>query len=338
MATALAPMEKDRLTGRQKVAVLCMALGPEGASLVTQELTQQEVEAITYEIARTDNVPGPVADAVLLEWLEMARAAESITTGGVEVAQEILERAFGAVRAGQILKRIKEQLDDTAGLTRLRKADPQQLGNMVRGEHPQTIALILAHLEPGQTATLLKHLEPSLGADVMFRMARMEKVSPDMLQMIERTLSSETDLTVNEGMRASGGPGAVAEVLNMVPTTLEKELIESIGLLDMELCEEIKNLMFVFEDISRLDDRAIQRVLREVDSKELALALKAASPELKEKILGAMTQRAVGALQEEMDFLGPVRVRDVETAQSKIVQQVRALEEAGEIVDEHGER
>jgi len=321
----------NRLSGTQKAAIVCMALGTEMAAGVTSKLTPDEVEAISFEIARMEHVAAPVADAVLAEWLQVIRAAESITEGGVEYAREILEAVFGATRASLILKRIQDQLADTAGLHRLRNADPQQLGNMLRGEHPQTVALILAHLEPQHTAAVLKEIGLPLGSEVVYRMARMEKVSPEMLQLIERSLGSE-DLSITQGMSASGGPAAVAAVLNLVSPTLEKELMEGVTARDRVLSDQIKNLMFVFEDISTLDDRAIQRLLREIDSKELALALKAASDTLKGKILGAMSQRAVAALQEEMEFLGPVRMRDVEAAQANVVTQVRKLEEAGEIV------
>ncbi|HET8654008.1 MAG TPA: flagellar motor switch protein FliG [Longimicrobiaceae bacterium] len=323
--------DRARITGRQKVAILCMAVGPEIAAQITKGLSEDDAELISFEIARMEHVSGPVADAVLLEWLEIYRAAESLTEGGVEVAREILEKAFGPSHASQILKRIQAQLADTAGLHRLRNADPQQLGNMLRGEHPQTIALILAHLQPNHTANVLKHIDMALGSEVIYRMARMEKVSPEMLQLIERSIGAETDLAM-EGMSASGGPAAVAEVLNQLTPTMEKELLDGVRVKDSELCDEIKNLMFVFEDIIKLDDRAIQRLLREIDSKELALSLKAASESLKGRILGAMSARAVASLQEEMDFLGPVRVRDVEAAQASIVTKVRELEEAGEIV------
>jgi flagellar motor switch protein FliG len=334
MSTMLATREEKlpQLNGRQKVAVLCITLGPEASGHITRNLSPREVEQISFEIAKMPAIPGPTADAVLMEWLETSRAAEELEEGGVELARQILEQAFGGERADQILKRIQDQIEGSAGLTRLRNADPQQLGNMMRGEHPQTIALVLAHLEATQTATVLKHLGGDLGSEVILRMAKMERVSPEMLQMIERTLSSEPDLNMAEGMRASGGPAAVAEVLNLLPPTLEKEMMETMELRDLELCEQIKALMFVFEDLLSLDDRSVQRVLREVDAKELALALKAASDELKGKIMGAMSQRAVAALKEEIEFLGPVRLRDVETAQAKIVAQVRSLEEQGEIV------
>jgi flagellar motor switch protein FliG len=330
--TSLALMDPSRLTGRQKVAILCMAVGPEAAAHITKGLREEEAEQLSYEIARLEHVPGPIADAVLNDWLEVFRAAESLTEGGVDVAREILEKAFGPAQAASILKRIQTQLADTAGLHRLRNADPQQLASMMRGEHPQTIALILAHLHPGQTANVLKGFDSELGSEVIFRMARMEKVSPEMLQLIEKSISSETDLSMSQGMSASGGPAAVAEVLNQVTQTMEKELLDRIRERDAALCDEIRNLMFVFEDIAGVDDRSLQRLLREVDAKQLALALKAASDDLKTKITGAMSQRAVQSLQEEMEFMGPVRLRDVEQAQAAIVAQVRALEEAGEIV------
>jgi flagellar motor switch protein FliG len=248
----------------------------------------------------------------------------------------VLEKAYGANRARDILKRIQNQLADTAGMHRLRKADPQQLGSMFRSEHPQTIALVLSHLEPQHTAAVLKELDPATGSEVVFRMARMEKVSPEMLHLIERSIGSEADLGLQQGMASSGGPAAVAAVLNYTTSSLEKTLLDGVAARDAKLCDEIKNLMFVFEDLSSIDDRSLQRLLREVDAKQLALALKQASEELKGKIMGAMSQRAVQALQEEMEFMGPVRLRDVEIAQAGIVAQVRALEESGEIVLQGG--
>jgi flagellar motor switch protein FliG len=208
---------------------------------------------------------------------------------------------------------------------------------MMRGEHPQTIAVILSHLEPQHTANVLKEIEPEIGSEVVYRMARMEKVSPELLSIIERSIAAETDLSVQQGMSASGGPAAVAAVLNFVNASLEKVLLDGVQSKDPALCDQIKNLMFVFEDIQTLDSRAIQRVLRDVDSKELALALKAASVELKTKIMSAMSQRAVQALTDEMELLGPSRMRDVEAAQANIVAVVRKLEEAGEIVLNGGE-
>jgi flagellar motor switch protein FliG len=332
MTTAALPAPASTIAGRQKAAILCMLLGSETAAEITQRLHPDEVEAISFEIARIEHVSAETADSVLREWGEVVRAADSLAGGGVEYAREILEKAFGPSRAREVLKRIQSQIADSAGLHRLRNADPQQLGATLRGEHPQTIGLILAHLEPPHTAAVLKELPAAVGSEVILRMARMEKVSPEMLQLIERSLGSETELTATQGMSVSGGPKAVAAVLNLIAPSLEKELLDGVAAEDPELCVQIKNLMFVFDDLAMLDDRSLQRLLREIDGKELALALKATSPDLKSRILGVMSQRAVAALNEEMEYMGPVKLRDVEAAQTAIVQQVRALEEAGEIV------
>ena len=335
MGTALARTavtSADSLSGRQKVAIICMALGSDAAAKLTQLMSPEEVDSISFEIARMDDVNGPMVEAVLEEWLTRMLAADSLASGGLQVAREILEKAFGPRKAQQVLERIQSQLTSSAGLHRLRNADPQQLGNMVRGEHPQTIALILTHLEPQHTANVLKELDSEIGAEVVYRMARMEKVSPDLLQIIERSLGSETDLNVTQGMSASGGPAAVAAVMNFTPASLEKALLDGVHAKDAALCEQIKNLMFVFEDVGTLDNKALQRLLRDVDSKELALALKVASDDLKGKIMGAMSQRAVQALQDEMELMGPSRLKDVEAAQTNIVGIVRRLEEAGEII------
>ena len=321
----------DQLTGAQKAAILCMVLGSESASMITQKLGQEEVEKISFEIARMDRVSVEATDAVLAEWIEVMMAADSIAAGGMEYAREVLERAFGPQKAKAILNRIATQISETAGLHRLRNADPQQLGNMLRGEHPQTVALILAHLEPHHTAGVLKELDPMFGAEVVLRMARMEKVSPDMLVLIERSILTETDLSPAH-LTTSGGPAVVAEVLNLVTPSLEKAIMRGVEERDPGLCEQIRNLMFVFEDVVSLDDRSLQRLLREIDIKELALALKSASNEVRNKIMGAMSQRASAALKEEMEMLGPSRKRDIEASQTAIVAMIRKLEDAGEIV------
>ena len=322
----------DSLSGRQKVAVLCLALGSDAAAQITQRLASDEVDAISFEIARMESISPTVVDQVLDEWLTRITVADSLASGGMEAAREILEKAFGSRKAQQVLERIQGQLHNTVGLQRLRNADPQQLGNMLRGEHPQTIALILAHLDPQHTAAILKELDSELGSEVVYRMAKMEKVQPEMLLLVERSLSADTDLTMSQGMNSAGGPSTVASVLNYVTSSLEKVLLDNVSAKDQALCDQIKNLMFVFEDIGGLDSRALQRLLRDVDSKELAMALKAASGDLRSKITAAMSQRAVQALNDEMEMMGPVRMRDVETAQTNIVAMVRKLEESGEIV------
>lgn len=322
----------ERLTGRQKVAILCMAIGSEHAAKLTSGLHPEEAEIVALEMAQLDRVPPATVDSVLADWLETTLGVDSISTGGVEFAKDVLEKAFGPAKAQQILKRIQGQLADSDRFGRLRRADPQQLGNTLRGEHPQTIALILAHLDPSHVAAIIREFEPELGGEVMFRIARMEKVSPEMISLVERAIGNEADLAFSQGMSSVGGPAAVAAVLNLVSSSLEKEVLDLVAEKDPHLSDQIKNLMFVFEDLTSLDDKSLQRLLREVDVKQLALALKAASPELKQKIMATMSQRAVAGLKEEMEFLGPVKMRDVEAAQTDIVSKVRALEETGEIV------
>jgi flagellar motor switch protein FliG len=323
--------EYEELGGRQKAAILCMALGAETAAKITAQLSPEEAEIISFEIARIDQVGGETAQMVLDEWLESIIAADSLSAGGVDFARSVLERAFGPQKASSILKRIQGQLAETADFQRLKKADPAQLATTLRGEHPQTIALILAHLPAKLTAAVLRELVSETGSEVVLRMARMEKVSPEMLVLLERSFGND-DLSFTQGMSAAGGPAAVAEVLNLMNATQEKELLDRVAIQDAELVEQIKNLMFVFEDVTALDQKSIARVLREVESKQLALALKAASVELKEKIMRAMSQRAVQGLLEEMEMMGPVRMRDVEAAQADIVSKIRELEEQGEIV------
>jgi flagellar motor switch protein FliG len=323
----------DRLTGRQKAAIVCMALGADHAAAITSGLTADEVDIVAFEFAQLDgDVPPATVEAVLVEWLELTIGVDSLSTGGFEFAKEVLEKAFGPARSTQVLKRIQDQLADSDRFGRLRRADPQALSNTLRGEHPQTIALILAHLDPAHVASIVKELDPALGGDVMFRIARMDKVSPDMVTLVERAIGSEADMSFSQTMSSVGGPAAVAAVLNLLSATLEKEVLDIVAERDSQLSDQIKNLMFVFEDLSALDDKSLQRLLREVDVKQLALALKAASPDLKAKIMGTMSQRAVAGLKEEMEFLGPVKMRDVEAAQGDIIAKVRALEETGEVV------
>jgi len=330
-----APIQE--LTGTQKAAIVLMAMGREAAAEITQKMSQDELETIGFEIARLEQVPIEVARAVVEEWEQMGKAAVSIAQGGVEYARVVLEEAVGAQKAAAILKRIESQLRDSIGFQNLRNADPRQVSTLLRNEHPQTIALLLAHLDPAQSAAVLRELPPTLGGDVLYRLASIEKVLPEVMQVLERSYGSESKLALSSDMSVAGGPASVAEVLNHITGTLEKELLDTLAQRDQDLCEKIKDLMFVFEDILRLDDRALQRILREIQAKELALALKAASDALRERVLGSLSTRAADALKEEMEFLGPVRLRDVEAAQGNVVKVVRMLEEAGEIVTDAGD-
>ncbi|MFW6331375.1 MAG: flagellar motor switch protein FliG, partial [Gemmatimonadota bacterium] len=306
MSLKSASLGIEQLSGREKVAILLMALGPKAASSLTRTLPPEELEAVTLEIARMDSVPADLAEAVLDEWYETERAAASLATGGVGVAQEILEAALGPERANAVLQRIETQLKDQSGLYDLRKVDPQQLASVLRAEHPQAIALVLAHLDATQTAAVIRDLDAEIGADVILRMARMDKVSPEVLEVIKKSVGGTSELSLSQELRAAGGPQSVAQVMNLLAGTLEKDLMGRIAERDPQLSDEIKDLMFVFEDMVKLDPRALQRLLSEVDSKTLAMALKAATDELKDKITETMSQRALSALTEEMEFLGPV--------------------------------
>ena len=328
MATGV--QRRESVSGPQKGAILCMALGAEEAAKVMQLLTPAEQELLGREIAVMTAVSVEVVDDVLKEYNDVARAAEQIARGGVDYAREILEQALGTSRAKSILDRIQEQLSES-GLRKLRKAGPDVLLSVLRGEHPQTIALILAHLDLRQAADVIEAMEPDQASDILFRVARMEKVAPEMLAVIEQAISSKADLSLAQEMTLSGGPSAVADVLNLMAASREKELMEAIAVRDAQLADSIRALMFVFEDLKLLEGRAMQRVLRDVDGKELALALKVASEELKTQIMKNMSERAAEALREEMEMLGPVKVKDVEAAHTRIIQVVRGLEEQGEI-------
>ena len=334
MTTAALPSPRTNqvaLPGIRKAAILCMTLGRERAADVMKLLSALEVEELSREIAITASVDPQVVQAVLEEFRGVFQAAEAAARGGVTVAQEILERALGPQRARQVLERIQEQIADT-GLKKLRKAAPEVLTSVLRGEHPQTIALILAHLDARQSAGVITNMDQNIAGDVLYRVARMDKISPEMLALVESGLANKADLTLSQDMTTSGGPQAVAKLLNLTGGTLEKILLEAIDKRNGEIATQVKNLMFVFEDLRLLDGKAVQRLLREIDGKELALALKAASDELKQHIFSNMSERAAGALKEELEFMGPVKVRDVEGAHTRIIEVMRNLEDQGEIL------
>ncbi len=322
---------QDTLTGPQKCAVLCLTVGPKEAAKILQQLGPEEVEQVCREIASMPTVSAEVAQAVVQEFQSVSQAANSVARGGVRYAQQVLEQAMGPARAKAVLDKIQEQVVDT-GLKRLKKAAPEVLVGILRGEHPQTIALILSHLDVRQSAAVVASMDSDVAADVLYRVARMEKISPEMLAIVEAGLSSKTDVSLSQEMTLSGGPGAVARLLNLTGGALEKELLQGLEQRSTDIAGRIKSLMFVFEDLKLLDGKSVQRLLREVDTKELALALKGASDELKKHITSNMSERATGALDEEIELLGPVRVRDVEAAHARIIETVRSLETAGEIM------
>ena len=321
----------ESLSGAQKAAVLCMALGSERAARVFQHLSADEIEQVAREIVALPQVNQEMVNSVLREYQEASQRAETVTHGGAPYAQQVLEQALGQARARTALENLKGGVVDT-GLRRLKKAAPEVLAGILRGEHPQTIALILAHLDVRHAAGVVQAMEGDLAADVLYRVARMEKISPEMLAVVETGLSSKTDLSLSQEMTLSGGPASVAKLLNLTGASLEKEILDTIGRKNPELAGQINALMFTFEDVLLIDNKGVQRLLRDLETKDLALSLKAASAELRRHIKAGMSERAGAALEEEIEMLGPVRVKDVEAAHARIIEVVRALEQAGEIM------
>ncbi|WP_281746172.1 flagellar motor switch protein FliG [Thermanaerovibrio acidaminovorans] len=323
------------LRGREKAAIFLVAIGSEVSAQVYKHLDDPTIELLTLEIANLRKVTPETKLEVLKEAQEIIMAREFMTQGGVEYARKLLEQALGPERAQDILRRITASLQ-VRPFDFVRHADPSQLISFIQGEHPQTIALILSYLSPEQAGQVLGGLPPSSQWDVARRIARMDRITPEVLREVERVLERKLSTVMGQDFTMAGGVDAVVAIINRVDRGTERNIIEALEEQDPELAEEIKKRLFVFEDILGMDDRSLQRVLREVDMKDLALALKGASEELKNKFLRNMSKRAADMLREDMDFMGPVRVRMVEEAQQKIVNIVRSLEEAGEIVIARG--
>ncbi|HSV98351.1 MAG TPA: flagellar motor switch protein FliG [Spirochaetota bacterium] len=323
--------KKSQLTGRQKAAIFLVSLGSEVSSEIFKHLREDEIEQLTFEIARLDRIEPEDKDKVLMEFQEMMMAQDFIATGGIDYAREVLERALGTQKAIDIVNRLTSSLQ-VRPFDFIRRTDPSHLLNFIQGEHPQTIALILAYLDAAKAAQILSGLSHQIQADVAKRIATMDRTSPDVLREVERVLERKLSTLASEDYTSAGGIDAIVEVLNQVDRGTEKIIIEALEEEDPELAEEIKKRMFVFEDIVLLDDRSIQKVLREVDTQDLAKALKGVDTEVQEKIFRNMSKRASSLLREDMDFMGPIRLRDVEESQQKIVNIIRKLEEAGDII------
>ncbi len=324
------------ITGRQKAAILIVSLGPEIAAQVYKHLGDQEIEELTLEIAALRELRAQDRTAVMEEYRALSEAQSYVNSGGLGYAREVLERAMGSQKAVDILRRLTQNLQ-VRPFDLVRRAEPQQVLGFIQNEHPQTIALILTYLQPQQAAEILGGLGPERQADVARRMALMERTSPEVVREVERVLDRKLSTLVSPELAPVGGIEAVVEVLNRVDRATERTILDTLGSQDPDLAEEIKRRMFVFEDIIYLDDRSLQRVMREIDlEKDLPLALKAASTEVREKIQQNISKRAAENLQENIEFLGPVRLRDVEEAQQRIVSLVRRLEEEGEIVVARG--
>lgn len=322
---------RKELTGRQKAAIFLVTLGSEISSEIFKHLREDEIEALTFEIARLDTIESIDRDAVLMEFKELMMAQDFISTGGIDYARELLEKSLGSQKAVDIINRLTSSLQ-VRPFDFIRRTDPAHLLNFIQQEHPQTIALILAYLEPQKASVILGSLPHEIQSDVAKRIATMDRTDPNVLREVERVLEKKLSTLSSEDYTAAGGVENIVEILNMVDRSTEKTIIESLEEEDPELAEEIKKRMFVFEDIVLLDDRAIQKVLREVDTAELAKALRGVEAEVQDKIFRNMSKRAAALLKEEMEYMGPVRLKDVEETQQKIVSIIRKLEDQGEIV------
>ncbi|HEY8342572.1 MAG TPA: flagellar motor switch protein FliG [Calditerricola sp.] len=326
---------RKHLSGLQKAAILLISLGSEVSARVFQHLTEEEIEQLTLEIASMRKVDPEEKEAVLAEFQEMVRAQAYIEQGGILYAKQVLEQALGEEKALRILNRLTANLQ-VRPFDTIRKADPGQVLNFLQNEHPQTIALVLSYLQPEQAAVILSALPPPSQADIARRIALMDRASPEVISQVEHILEQKLAANVSHDYLAAGGIEAIVAILNRVDRATERTILDTLEVEDPDLAEEIKKRMFVFEDIVTLDDRSIQRVIREVDQRDLQLALKVASEEVREAIFRNMSKRMAEAFREELEYMGPVRLRDVEEAQSRIVAVIRRLEEAGEVIISRG--
>ncbi|MEK3886978.1 flagellar motor switch protein FliG [Bacillus sp. FSL K6-3431] len=323
------------LTGKQKAAILLISLGPDVASSVYKHLSEEEMEKLTLEISSVRKVDTAAKEDVMDEFHNIAIAQDYISQGGIGYAKTVLEKALGAEQAMEIINRLTSSLQ-VKPFDFARKADAGQILNFIQNEHPQTIALILSYLDPEKAGQILSELPQEAQADIAKRIAIMDSTSPEVISEVEAILERKLSATVTQDYTQTGGIEAVVEVLNGVDRATEKTILDSLEIQDPELAEEIKKRMFVFEDIVTLDNRSIQRVIRECENEDLLLALKISSDEVKEVIYRNMSTRMVETFKEEMEFMGPVRLRDVEEAQTNIVNSIRRLEETGEIIVARG--
>ncbi|HDY88387.1 MAG TPA: flagellar motor switch protein FliG [bacterium] len=321
----------EELTNKEKAAIILISMGKETSAQIMRHLSEPEIEKLTTEIARVENIDSKLEMAVLNEFLAMLQASEYISEGGADYAREILEESLGKNRADGIMKKVSESLNPT-GFSLLKDVDPIHLLEFIRNEHPQTIALILSQLNPSQASAVLGQLPEDVQTDVAMRIATMEKISPEIISEIESVMDVQLKEVISGNLSASGGVKAVAEILNLVDRSTEKAIVSNMEMENPELASNIKNLMFVFDDILILDDKAIQLILKEVDTKELAVALKAATDELKDKIFKNISERVEQMIKEEMEYAGPTRLSVVEEAQTRIVEIVRRLEDEQQIV------
>lgn len=328
-------MNRNKLTGKEKAAILLIALGPDYSAEIFKHLNEEEIEELTLEIANMRMVSPEEKEEVIEDFYQLCLAQEFISEGGIDYAKEVLEKSVGEDKAVDIISRLTSTLQ-VRPFEFVRKADPNQLLNYIQNEHPQTIALILSYLSPNQSAQILANLPAEKQADVTRRIAVMDRTSPEVVKEVESILEKKFSNILTQDFTTTGGIQAVVDILNSVDRGTEKHIIEELEIEDAELSEEIRKRMFVFEDIITLDNRSIQRVIREIDNNQWAIALKGASEEVKETVYNNMSKRLVEMIEEDIEFMGPVRLRDIEEAQQNIVNVIRRLEEAGEIITPRG--
>lgn len=327
--------KKTKLSGRSKAAILLIALGPERSANLFSFMHEDEIESLTLEIASLQRIVPADKDAVLEEFYQICVAQEYIAEGGINYAKEVLEKAMGSHKALEIINRLTSSLQ-VKPFDFVKKTDASQLLSFIQNEHPQTLALILSYLNPTQAAQILSALPQNKQADVAARIALMGSTSPEVIKEVENVLEKKLSSLVTQDYSLTGGIQSIVDILNSVDRGTEKYILETLEIQNAELVEEIRKKMFVFEDIVHLEGVAIQRFIREIDNADLSVALKTATEELKDMIFANMSTRMREMLQEDMDFMGPVRLRDVEEAQQKIVNVIRKLEEANEIVISRG--
>lgn len=319
------------LSGVQKAAILLIALGPEKSSAIFKNLKEDEIETLTLEIANTRSVSPQVKESVVEEFYEVCLAQQYISEGGISYAKDLLEISLGEERAKEVISKLTVSLQ-VRPFEFIRKTDVSQLLNFIQEEHPQTIALILAYLPVHQAAQIISSLPPEKQSDVAKRIAEMDRTSPDVIQEVERVLEKKLENLANQDYTIVGGVDSIVDILNSVDRSTNKRIMDDLEVDNLELAEEIKKKMFLFEDIVKLDDKSIQRVLREVDNNSIALALKGVKQEVQEAIFRNLSSRLADMIREDMEFMGPVRIKDVEEVQQTVVDKVRELEERGEIV------
>ena len=327
--------KSEEFNGVQKAAILLITLGPEKSASIFKHLKEEEIEELTLEIANTRSVAPQTKEDILNEFYQVCLAQQYIAEGGIGYAKELLEKALGEEKAQNVISKLTASLQ-VRPFEFVRKTEPSQLLNFIQDEHPQTIAMILSYLSAGQAAMIIGALPPEKQADVAKRIALMDRTSTDVIKEVERVLERKLSSLVNQDYTIVGGVDAIVGILNTVDRATEKHIMESLEIEEPELADEIRKKMFVFEDILLLDDRAIQRVLRDVDNNDLGVALKAANEEVQNVIFKNMSKRLAAMIKEDMEFMGPVRMKDVEEAQQKIVGIIRKLEDSAEIVISRG--